>query len=171
LELEKFAIESGIGGIMKTQAKLKGTPFCKGFIILSAFIISVQSQAQTSTQGQGGQDAHSQEALRRTQEMLRNSSMRQKALTTPQAQEADQRARQLMGSAEDTQALYELSAELIGNLVQETGGDPAKLQTMMMQLTKNPEAFRSKMSPTQYEKLKALAAKIERRNSAVSKPK
>lgn len=106
-------------------------------------------------------DPASQEALLKTQQLLRDAKLREKAVGADlKAKDMDARVREFAGSDEAAQDIYSLSAELMENVVKESGGDPEKMQKLIEEAKKNPSAFAARFSPEQKAKLKAIAEKI-----------
>ncbi|MBI3541678.1 MAG: hypothetical protein HY075_00165 [Deltaproteobacteria bacterium] len=127
--------------------------------ILFALLVFVPSVALA---GQGKElDAASTEALDKTKKLLADPKEREKAVAADaRATDADQNARQAAGGSEaNTQKLYELSAEVMDTITRESGGDPEKMQSLIADALKNPEAFAAKFTPDQKARLKAIAEK------------
>lgn len=57
------------------------------------------------------------------------------------------------------------------NLSKEANGDPEKMQQMLLEAQKNPEAFYKKMSPEQRAQIQGLVKKIESKGTSVPKNK
>lgn len=105
-------------------------------------------------------------ALTETQNLLRNPQLRQQALTTPQAREADRNAAITgLGNSDYQQEIYNLSAELMPWLVEQSKGDPAKMAELMQEFQKNPRAFFNRVPAAQRARISALADKIEKARS------
>ncbi len=120
------------------------------FIIHSAF-------AQTN---QNPTPPASQDALQETQKYLKDSTQRQQKINEdPRAKEVDQKIKALAGSDEAAQEIYGLSSDIMGLLMQETGGDPVKMQKLLEEASKNPAAFAKRFSPEQQKKLKEISKK------------
>lgn len=137
--------------------------FAFGIFALSASI----AFAQTSSQ----QDKATQEALGQTQQLLRDKQQREKALQqNPQAMEQHKRVQQLTGSEKNTDAVYDISADIMDNLVKDANGDPQKMQELMQQAQKDPAAFYNKLTPEQKARIKALSEQISPQPQANSAP-
>lgn len=101
------------------------------------------------------------EALRNTQQLLRNPSEREKAIANdPKAVEADSKAKQLLGP--NTEKAYELSAQLMQTIVAETNGDPQKMQQLMQELQSNPHALEKYLTPAQRDMIRQMASDVEK---------
>jgi hypothetical protein len=106
-------------------------------------------------------DEDGAQALQQTQQLLKDQAARDKSLKDPEAVKADSEVKNLMGA--DTQAMYELTADILPTIVKEGHGDPAQIQVIMNQLLKNPESLASKLTPEQLSRLKAMAKRVESR--------
>lgn len=101
------------------------------------------------------------EALRKTQDLLRNQAERQKAIANdPKAQSVDSNAKALLGA--NTEKAYELSAQLMERIVAETGGDPQKLQKLILDLQSNPQSLEKYLSPAQRDLIRQMASDVEK---------
>ncbi len=101
------------------------------------------------------------EALRNTQQMLRNPAEREKAMANdPTALQADSKAKQILGP--NTEKAYELSAQLMQTIVAETNGDPKKMQQLMQELQSNPHALEKYLTPAQRDMIRQMASDVEK---------
>ena len=76
----------------------------------------------------GALDPSSATALQQTQQLLRDPAKRDAAIQTdPGAKAVDQKVRAFTGNAENTDALYGISADVMKELTEGTNGDPAKM--------------------------------------------
>jgi hypothetical protein len=75
----------------------------------------------------------------------------------PKAKKADDYAKSVAGSKENSQALYELSAEIFSRLEKQANGDPEKLQKLMIEAARNPAAFGETFTPEERKKLKEVS--------------
>ena len=109
-----------------------------------------------------------QDPLAQTQALLKDPTQRAKAAQeTPQAAFADQQARNLAGDAQNTQAMYDLSASIMGSLSAEQQGDPEKMMKQLEAWKKNPEEVANHLSAGQKAQLKTIA---ERTPASGAKP-
>jgi hypothetical protein len=109
-------------------------------------------------------DRASEQALRDTQNLLKDQKrLEREGLLTPEARQNHEKIKVLMGNEADTAEAYALAADIFGDLVKESGGNPALMLEMLNQLIAKPEAFANKLSPDQQRKLKELAKKVENR--------
>ena len=126
-------------------------------IICVGFCTSLKSHAREVSDHQ-----QTQAALTETQTLLKDQKkLEAEGLTTPEAKKAHQQAKDLMGNAANTEALYSLTSDIMGSLVKEAGNDPAKLQELLAKAMKDPNAFASKLTPDQLARLKELSKKVE----------
>jgi hypothetical protein len=79
-------------------------------------------------------------ALRQTQECLRNNNC--ESATTVEGKAAAQQALSAVGGdVAKQQGLNNLAADIMPILVQQSGGDPQKMQELMLKAQTNPEQF------------------------------
>lgn len=108
------------------------------------------------------------ESVQRTQNMLRSPTERQQAINADQsgaARKADDTTRKLLGN-QNTEKAYSLSADLLQQFVAQTGGDPEKLQALILELQSNPHALEKYLSPAQREQIRGMASDIEKSQGA-----
>ena len=72
----------------------------------------------------------------------------------------DQQVRALTGSPELTQELYNVAAQVLGELLQSTGGDMSKLFDVIARAQSDPGAFAATLSPQTRELLRNLSDRI-----------
>lgn len=127
-------------------------------ILGSIFLISIASVYSEDE----GLDVASATALKQTQDLLKDKAARDKAIKgDSHAVEADANAGRVAGTAENKEATYGLSSEIMAYLVKKTAGDPIALQKIMNDAQRNPEAFAESLPPEYQSKLRGLAGKIE----------
>ncbi len=110
-------------------------------------------------------DASSQEALDQTADVLRDSSKRDKAFAeNPKYKEGEKGAALLVrGNEAQKQQLYEMAAEVMKKLAEQTNGDPVKMQEIAAKAQKNPEKFMNEyFSDAQKKQVRDLANQIEK---------
>lgn len=112
------------------------------------------------------------DALLETQKLMRDPKRLQKeALTNKNAIKADEMAQLMtLNNPELKKELYGISAELLPWVVQLSGGDPVKMQELLLESQKNPTAFYKRIPATAREKIKSLANKIESKKQAGKTP-
>jgi hypothetical protein len=100
-------------------------------------------------------------ALQKTQDCLRNQNC--ESAKTPQGQAADQKALEAVGgNIQDKQQMYNISADIMPILMQQTGGDQQKMQVLMLKAQTDPEGFFNSLSPDAQAKIKSLAITVEK---------
>lgn len=98
------------------------------------------------------------EALEKTQTLLRDPSQREAAVKSdPKAMEIDAKAGALAGTPENKQKMYEISADVMEKLTNETGGDVDKMNKILEAAQKDPKGFYDKMFDS---KSKAAVEKV-----------
>jgi hypothetical protein len=122
------------------------------FIFLLCLVVSFQvvyAEEDTNT------------ALQKTQDCLRNQNC--ESAKTPQGQAADQKALEAVGgNVQDKQQMYNISADIMPILMQQTGGDQQKMQVLMLKAQTDPEGFFNSLSPDAQAKIKSLAITVEK---------
>jgi hypothetical protein len=108
------------------------------------------------------QESPESDPVEEVQKLLTNPSLRSKELKSNEGgAKMDQSVRELGGSEENVEEIYAITADITATLVKEVDGDPAKLQIIVQEAMKNPEAFKSKLTPSQIQRIKAVSAKID----------
>lgn len=106
-------------------------------------------------------DPASAEALAATLRLLQDPALRAPALAAePKAAASDRQLRALAGSEQLTQELYELAAEIFGELTRASGGDGRRMTEALEQATRDPAGFAAMLSPRTRERLRALSIRI-----------
>ena len=101
-------------------------------------------------------------ALQKTQDCLRNQTC--DAAKSSAGQAADQKALEAVGgNANNKQELYNISADIMPTLIQQTGGDPEKMQALMLKAQTDPEGFFNSLSPDAQAKIKNIANTVEKK--------
>lgn len=109
-----------------------------------------------------------EQALRLTQEMLKNPEARQNQINkSSQGKAADAKVKEVAGSPENEQAMYELAASVFASVSDQAGGDPEKMQKILDEALRNPESFANQWSPEQIKKLEEISAKSEKSQNKV----
>lgn len=107
------------------------------------------------------------DSLMQTQNLLRSSTERQKALTTEEARAADRNAGiTALGNGANKDEIYSIAADLMPWLLEQSQGDPAKMSQLMQQFQQNPRAFFDRVPASQRARISALADRIERERAA-----
>ncbi len=102
-------------------------------------------------------------ALQKTQDCLKNQNC--ESIKSNAGHLADQRALEAVGGdAARKQVLYNISADdIMPALVQQTGGDPEKMQQLLLKAQTNPEGFMNSLPPETRAKIKNLATSVEKK--------
>lgn len=127
-------------------------------------IVSIYTVAIAGGVAPDGQlDANSAQALKKTQQLLLDQQSRQAAIhENSQTQAADQQVQKITGgNAALNDSMYGLSADVVEDLAQMSGGDPVKMQEILAQAQANPQAFKAKLSAKNQRSFEALAQSIE----------
>lgn len=108
-------------------------------------------------------------ALQQTQDCLRNQSCA--AASTDAGKEADRKLLEAVGgNASDKQALYNLSADVMAVLFQQSGGDPVKMQALLQKAQTDPESFLNSLPPDMKAKIGNIATEVEKNQASGQKP-
>lgn len=100
-------------------------------------------------------------ALQQTQDCLKSQNC--DSMNTSDGKAADQKALEAVhGNASNKQELYNISADLMSILVQQTNGDSAKMQALLLKAQDNPEEFLNSFPPEIQEKIKNIANTVEK---------
>ena len=84
---------------------------------------------------------------------------------------ANQKALEAVGgNARDMQELYNISADVMAILEQQAGGDPAKMQALMLNAQTDPESFLNSLSPEIQAKIKNVSNAVEKNQALRKKP-
>lgn len=108
-------------------------------------------------------------ALQQTQDCLRQQNCA--SANTDAGKAAAQKALEAVdGNADNMQELYTISADIMPILLQQTGGDPAKMQAIMQNAQANPEAFLNSLPQAVQAKIKNAATTVEKSRASEQKP-
>ncbi len=70
----------------------------------------------------------------------------------------------LAGNEKNKEEIYDLATRLMEKITLESNGDAAKMQALLMEAQKNPQAFYDKMfSKEEKARVRGVAEKVERR--------
>ena len=84
------------------------------------------------------------------------------AAETSQSREAHQRAKDLAGSEENLDQIYNLSGKIFQDLAKKANGDPKKMQELLDQALADTQGFASQFTPEQKQQLKNISIDIEK---------
>jgi hypothetical protein len=114
-------------------------------------------------------DADLNSTIQEMQDCLKNQNCN--ASKSPEAEVAKQRAlAAVSGNPNSAQALYEISADIMPMLIQQSSGDPAKMQLLMQKAKDDPDGFLSSLPLDLQAKIKKVAAAIESNQSVNQNP-
>jgi len=100
-------------------------------------------------------------AMRQTVDCLRNQNC--DPATTGAGKAADLKALEAVGGdAGEKQELYNIAADIMPFLVQQTGGDPGKMQAIMLKAQTDPEGFINSLPAEIQAKIKNAAIAVEK---------
>ena len=108
-------------------------------------------------------DDASTAALLKTQQMLQDPALRNKAIgESASAQTVDAQVKSLTGNPQATEELYKISGAVLEDLVKETGGDPVKMMQIMNQAASDPKGFfANHISETNKASIHDMSTQIE----------
>lgn len=90
-------------------------------------------------------DQHQRKGLDDTKTLLKDQRQRDEFIKTDKkAQEVDAKVDALAGSSKNKEEIYGISADVMEKLTVETNGDPEKMQKILNEAMKNPQAFYNK---------------------------
>ena len=131
-------------------------------IIFCGLFFSANAHSQSNKQ-------INQSALMKTNSLLTNKEARAKATSKSQAAfDADVNARALTGSPDNLEEIYRISADVMKEIVSQTGGDPKKMQDLLMEAQSNPNAFYKKLGMKTKGDIKKLEQEMSK--GASTKP-
>lgn len=115
-------------------------------------------------------DSSQTEGLKETQTMMTNRKAREEAIKRdPKAKEIDAKAGILAGTQGNKEEMYSLSADLLEKIAKETGGDPVKMQQLLLDAQKDPKAFYEKyLDAKEQARVRGLATKIQGHGAGVA---
>ena len=113
------------------------------------------------------EDEANTEALQQTQNLLRNSEARKSAISTDSAKAADKNAEiTALGDPAAKSEVYNIAADLMPWLVEQSQGDVSKMMQLIQEAQKNPKAFLQRMPVSERQKIKNLSGFIERKKES-----
>lgn len=102
------------------------------------------------------------ESVKKAQEVLKDpKQVKEITNKDAKAKKADDFVKNIAGSEENAQEVYNIAAELMPVLLEMNNNDPEKAVQSLQDYAKNPKAFLDKLPETSRKKIKALAEKIE----------
>ena len=110
----------------------------------------------------GNLDGASEEALRKTLQLLSDPTERQVEIDKdPKAKFAEQQAKSLAGSPDNIEEMYAIASEIFQDLTMKFDGDSSAMVKAMEDAKKSPKAFFEKLGLKTQARISALARKIE----------
>jgi hypothetical protein len=110
-------------------------------------------------------DLETQTAVQEVQKQMHNPKFHQEAAKfSPQAKQVEVQVKGLAGTPENEQEIYNLAAEILGNM---KDSSPQEMQKILEEAQRNPSSFAEKFTPEQRKKLEEIAQKLpasQRRN-------
>ena len=108
-------------------------------------------------------------ALLKTQECLRNQNC--DSANTNEGKSAEQQALDATaGNTNQSQELNNISADIMPFLLQQSAGDPAKMQALMLKAQTDPESFLNSLPPEIQAKIQKVASDIEKNRTPRKNP-
>ena len=103
----------------------------------------------------------SDDPLAQTQALLKDQNQRQKVIQgDAKAKQADDNVKNLGLSSASQEELYGLSGDILETMVQNTGGDPEKLNAKVEQYMRDPSSLKKDLSPEQAKKIHELSEEL-----------
>jgi hypothetical protein len=122
--------------------------------LISTFFFNISVHAEL--------DKYNQEALKKTQDFLKNKSEREAFINkSPDAQPYAQKMNDLGMNESQKNKTFNISADVFAELVKENNGDAAAVQKMLLNAQQNPEAFYNSLSPENKKMIESLGSEME----------
>lgn len=103
-------------------------------------------------------DEETRAAVQEVQKQMHSPKFHQDAAkTSPEASQVQDQVKKLAGSAENEQEIYNLAAEVLGNMKDQ---NPDEMIKLLQEAQRNPEAFAKNWTPEQKKKLKELSDRL-----------
>lgn len=113
------------------------------------------------TKGATPLDPASEQALRETQRGLTHPGERAKMIQGDSKAEAhDIKVKSMLGN--QSEGAYQLSSGVLETIVQQSGGDHAKMQEIISKLLANPQALEEYLTSAQREQIRTMASEMEK---------
>jgi hypothetical protein len=121
---------------------------------ISLFLVGLSFQQVSADDDTGS-------ALQKTQDCLRYQNC--DSANTGEGKTAEQKALEAVsGNASQSQELHNISADIMPFLIQQAGGEPTKMQAIMLKAQTDPESFLRSLPPEIQAKIKKVASAIEK---------
>lgn len=103
-------------------------------------------------------DDETRAAVKAVQDQMKSPQFHKDAAkNSKDAAEVEKRVKELAGSEANEQEIYNLAADVLGNMQDMT---PEQMTQLLKEAQNNPEAFANKFTPEQRRKLKELSERI-----------
>lgn len=103
-------------------------------------------------------DEETRAAVQAVQEQMKSPQFHQEASkNSPEARQVEMQVKDLAGSSGNEQEIYNLAAEVLGNMKDKS---PDEMKKMLQDSQGNPEAFANSWTPEQKRKLEELAKRL-----------
>ena len=100
-------------------------------------------------------------ALQKTQDCLKSQNC--DAAKSSAGQAADQKALEAVGGdAKQKQAMYNISAEIMPVLIQQSGGDAEKMKVLIQKAQTDPQGFFNSLPPNIQAQIRESAKSVEK---------
>lgn len=132
------------------------------FVMSLVLVVSLSLSAHADE----SMDGASKDALEKTQQLLRDRTAREKAAQENTAASGAHSEVVKLGGAQVQDGVYDLSADVLKIAIDETGGDPVKLQAWIANAQKDPQGFLGSRLPAgspARAKLENLAKQLEKK--------
>lgn len=108
------------------------------------------------------QNAEQQFSSKQTQDLLKDQKkVKELSKENKDIKKADDFVKGVAGSDENTQAIYELAAEILPIFLEMNSNDPEKATKALEEYSKDPKAFLEKLPVATRKKIKDISTKIE----------
>ncbi len=120
----------------------------------------------------GPLDTASEEALRKTQQLLTTPGQREQVIGGyARAKQADAQVDALTGSnAVMKEQIYRAASGAMGDITNANGGDPDAMAKMLEKAQKDPEGFLNSLSPETQDQVRSIARDLEERQRQTKQP-
>jgi len=104
-----------------------------------------------------------QSALKKTQDVLRDSSKRSSHIeaSSPQAKQALELLRSMGMSKQQEDALFDIAADSFGSMMNSVNGDTSKLKKQLANGMSDPKSFIKNMDSRSIDRIRELSSQVE----------
>ncbi len=130
--------------------------------VISALLVVGLASAFCSG-AESSEEVHAQQAVGQTKQMLTDPTERAKYMSTDsRAKKQDESVKTQLGSQSEN--AYELASQLTTTILNQAGGDPAKMEEIVNGLVADPTSLEKILTPAQREAIRGMASEIETKN-------